>query len=559
MQALLRQCNRHVRVLPSHKHLLLSKQAPVHHRQGRQHSRLQFQQQLRRHKCLVCSGSFLDDPIQADPPRAPDPALVNADLLPVPVSKRTFKAVDFAALWVTLVISITTYYLAASLVDMGMAWWQGILTVLAGNLVTLVPMVLNAHPGTKYGLPFPVLARSSFGIKGANLPSLTRALVACAWFGIQTWIGGSSIHQMLLAVWGEAVPSAVIAALDITSTQLACFMAFWTIQVCIVLRGIDTIKDIETCSAPILVALAVALLVWAVSAAGGLGPMLATPSQFGPGMPQEGRFWSVFWPSMTANVSYWASLSLNIPDFSRYAVSQRAQVVGQAVGLPTFMALFSFVGLAVTSATVVIFGSAVRDPVQLLSQLKQPVAVCISLFGLILATLTTNIAANVVAPANAMVNAAPRSLTFTAGGVITALVGLLSMPWKLYDSFLNFLVAYSVVLGPVVGVVLADYYLIRGRQLDIDALFSSSSQGAYWYQGGWNMAALAAVVLGVLPCLPGLLASIGVISSAGPVFALLYDCAWFVGVGVSSVVYCWLMALRPGPASAGGTSVTATT
>lgn len=457
-------------------------------------------------------------------------------------------------------ISITTYYLAASLVDMGMSWWQGVLTVFFGNLLTLVPMVLNAHPGTKYGIPFPVLARASFGIKGSNLPSLSRALVACGWFGIQTWIGGSSIHQMLQSLAGSSSnissssSSSVIPWLGITGMQLGCFLAFWVLQVAIIVRGIDCIKEVEKLSAPILVGLAAALLVWAVTTAGGLGPMLSAPSQFGPGMPLEGRFWQVAVPAVTANVGYWATLSLNIPDFSRYAVSQRAQLLGQAAGLPPFMALFSFIGLAVTSATVVIYGAPVVDPVRLLSHMTQPLAVCVSLFGLILATLTTNIAANVVAPANAIVNLAPRVISFTTGGLITALLGLCVMPWKLMASsggFVNWLVGYSALLGPVVGVVLADYYLVRKRQLDVDDLYSMDPGGRYWYQGGYNVAALLAVAAGVLPCLPGLLASVGLAGSPGPVFGAIYDCAWFVGVAVSMLVYCGCMRMSGAGAAAG--------
>ncbi|WIA16169.1 hypothetical protein OEZ85_012883 [Tetradesmus obliquus] len=554
-------------------------------RQQQQHRTAKHQHQQQRHqnRCRP-PRSFLDDAIEAAPPSSPDPSLVNEDLLPTPASKRTFAAADFAALWVTLVISITTYYLAASLVDMGMSWWQGVLTVFFGNLLTLVPMVLNAHPGTKYGIPFPVLARASFGIKGSNLPSLSRALVACGWFGIQTWIGGSSIHQMLQSLAGSSSiisSSSVIPWLGITGVQLGCFLAFWVLQVAIIVRGIDCIKEVEKLSAPILVGLAAALLVWAVTTAGGLGPMLSAPSQFGPGMPLEGRFWQVAVPAVTANVGYWATLSLNIPDFSRYAVSQRAQLLGQAAGLPPFMALFSFIGLAVTSATVVIYGAPVVDPVQLLSHMTQPLAVCVSLFGLILATLTTNIAANVVAPANAIVNLAPRVISFTTGGLITALLGLAAgavcdaleahgqqrrlcqlaallglcvMPWKLMASsggFVKWLVGYSALLGPVVGVVLADYYLIRKRVLAIDDLYSMDPAGRYWYQGGYNVAALLAVAAGVLPCLPGLLASVGLAASPGPVFGAIYDCAWFVGVAVSMLVYCGCMRMSGAGAAAG--------
>ncbi|KAG2487231.1 hypothetical protein HYH03_014203 [Edaphochlamys debaryana] len=493
---------------------------------------------------------MFDDPIVAVPPVNPDPSLYNEDFSPTTMAQRHWDTTDFATFWITLVISITTYYLAASLVDLGMSWWQGILTVFAGNLVTLVPMVLNAHPGTKYGLPFPVLARASFGILGANLPSLSRAIVACGWFGIQTWIGGSSIYQMLMAVTGGSVAGPVVAWLGISLPELGCFLAFWAVQVWIVIKGMDAIRLLEKYSAPLLIGLSLALLGWAVTAAGGLGPMLSTPSQFGVGMPKEGQFWGVFWPAVTANVGYWATLSLNIPDFTRYARSQKDQVLGQAIGLPLFMALFTFLGLAVTSATVVIYGEAIIDPVQLLGRMQGIVPICLSLFGLMWATLTTNIAANVVAPANAFVNCAPKLLSFETGGILTAVLGLLMMPWKLVSSthgFVNtWLIGYSALLGPVIGIVMSDYFLIRNRQLDIDSLYTRGDKSIYWYKGGWNTAALWAILIGVLPTLPGFLATIGVLSGLPAIFGQLYDLAWFVGVAVSSVVYCLLMRGAPG-------------
>ncbi|GLC56096.1 hypothetical protein PLESTB_001063900 [Pleodorina starrii] len=464
---------------------------------------------------------IFDDPIVARPPANPDPDLFNEDFSPTTSDKRTFDTTDYATFWITLVISITTYYLAASLVDLGMSWWQGILTVFFGNLITLVPMVLNAHPGTKYGVPFPVLARASFGILGANLPSLSRAIVACGWFGIQTWIGGSSIYQMLMAVTAGAVAGPVVGWLGISLPELACFLAFWAAQVWIVLRGMESIRILEKYSAPILIGLSMALMGWAVTSAGGFGPMLSTPSQFGPGMPK---------------------------------------VMGQALGLPAFMALFTFLGLAVTSATVVIYGEPIIDPVQLLGRMEGVLPICISLFGLMWATLTTNIAANVVAPANAFVNCAPKFISFEAGGLITAVLGLMMMPWKLVSSthgFVNtWLIGYSALLGPVIGIVMSDYFLVRNRNLDIDSLYSSGPKSMYWYKDGWNTAALWAIFIGVLPTLPGFLATIGVLSGLPPIFAQLYDCAWFVGVAVSSAVYCLLMRGAPGAFGSRGSQET---
>ncbi|MEW5309007.1 MAG: hypothetical protein WDW38_000921 [Sanguina aurantia] len=497
------------------------------------------------------AASLFDDPISARQPHNPDPELINEDFAPTPDGVlRTWDAHDFAMFWITLVISITTYYLAASLVDLGMSWWQGILTVFISNLITLVPMVLNAHPGTKWGVPFPVLARASFGIQGAHLPSLSRALVAAGWFGIQTWIGGSAIHKMLTLLSHGRLEwlanAMVIPALGITGPEFGCFMVFWLLQVVIVTKGMESIRVLEKASAPLLIALSAALLWWAVTTAGGFGPMLSAPSQFEIGGAKAGQFWNVFFPAVTANVGYWGTLSLNIPDFTRYAKSQGDQLWGQAIGLPIFMALFTFLGLAVTSATIVIYGHAISDPVQLLGRMEGLAPICLSLFGLMWATLTTNIAANIVAPANAFVNIAPNKVSFNAGALVTALLGVLLLPWKLISSsgaFLGFLVGYSALLGPVIGIVMCDYFIIRHRHLDIDSLYRNGPTSAYWYQGGWNLAAIGALILGVLPSLPGFLSSVGVLQHVHPLFASIYDVSWFVGVGVSTVVYLCLMRL----------------
>ncbi|CAI5969661.1 unnamed protein product [Closterium sp. NIES-64] len=424
-----------------------------------------------------------------------------------------------ASLWVGLVVGVPTWYLAATLVEVGMAWWQGLLTVLAGNLLVLIPMLLNGHPGCKYGVPFPVLARAAFGVKGANLPSLLRGLVACGWFGIQTWIGGSAILQLvthLPAAQGAAGAAALAAAPNlpgwfggVTYAELGCFLVFWVGQLGIVWRGIECIRHLESASAPVLLL------------AGGLGPMLSAPSLFAPGGPKHGQFWKTFFPALTANVGFWATLSLNIPDFTRYSRSQASQAIGQALGLPVTMVAFAFVGLAVTSATLVVFGPpAIPDPVLLLSKIPGLLPSLLACTGLCLATLTTNIAANVVAPANALVNLAPRRVSFAAGATVTALAGLLLAPWRLVRSpadggggggggaFFAWLVAYSALLGPIAGVLVADYFLLRKTELDVDGLYSLDPSGPYWYAGGYNPAAVFALVAGVLPNLPGFLAAV---------------------------------------------------
>jgi NCS1 family nucleobase:cation symporter-1 len=412
-------------------------------------------------------------------------------------------------------------------------------------------MSLNAHAGTRYGIPFPVYCRAAFGLRGANVPALMRALVACGWFGIQTWIGGAALHT-LLAVWlphWKGAPA--LPWLDITLPQLGCFLAFWFVNVFVVWRGIQTIRVLLTIKAPLLILLGLLLLAWAYVQAGGFGHMLADPSEFAPGKPKSGQFWAFFIPALTANVSFWATLSLNIPDFSRYARSQRDQVVGQALGLPTTMALYSFIGVAVTSATVVIYGEAIWDPVQLLTKFENPLVLVGAMLCLCLATLATNIAANVVGPANDFAHLWPQRISFRVGGVITGLIGILIQPWRLVANASvyidKWLVGYSVLLGACGGVLIADYWVLRRGQLDLAGLYRRG--GPYWYQAGWNPLALVALVAGMAPCLPGFAATVGLIELPEPwkdFWKQLYDYAWFVSFGVSFVTYVALMmGLRP--------------
>jgi NCS1 family nucleobase:cation symporter-1 len=466
------------------------------------------------------------------------------DLSPVPLGRRTWRARDLAVLWISMAACVPTYMLASSLIDRGMNWWQAILTIFLGNCIVLVPMALNAHAGTRYGIPFPVYCRAAFGLRGANVPALMRALVACGWFGIQTWIGGMALHT-LLAVWFPSWRDAPhIAGLDISWPQAGCFLAFWFLNVWVVWRGIDTIRVLLNIKAPLLIALGLALLAWAWVQAGGFGEMLSKPSEFAPGGPQDGRFWAFFFPALTANVSFWATLALNIPDFSRYCRSQRDQVIGQALGLPPTMALYSFIGVAVTSATVVIYGVAIWDPVQLLTRFENPLVLVVAMLSLGLATLATNIAANVVSPANDFAHLKPRLISFRVGGLITGIVGLLIQPWRFVANagvyIDTWLIGYSLLLGACGGVLIADYWAWRRGRLDLAGLYRRN--GPYWYAGGFNPLALIALAAGMAPCLPGFAAA--ALQWQAPVFWTdLYAYAWFVSFGVSFVCYLVLMGL----------------
>jgi NCS1 family nucleobase:cation symporter-1 len=474
--------------------------------------------------------------------KARDGDLWNEDLAPSSLSTRTWDWTHISALWIGMVVCVPTYMVAAGLVAEGMAWWQAVLTVLIGNVIVLFPMLALGHAGAKHGIPFPVLLRSAFGTQGAKIPAVARGLVACGWFGINTWIGGSAIYVILNAITGDFFQGVPLPLLGIDFSQTICFLLFWALHVAFIRHGTESIRWLETLAAPFLLLMGLSLLAWAYVKAGGFGAMLSTPSQFAEGGPRAGQFWKVFFPGLTAMVGFWATMALNIPDFTRFAKSQRDQIMGQAIGLPIPMALFAFIGVAVTSATVVIFGEPIWDPVQLAGRMGG-FGVIIALFALAVATLTTNLAANVVAPAYGFSNLNPGKISFKMGGYITAGIGIAIFPWKLLETaggyLFTWLIGYSALLGPIAGILLVDYFLIRKTELDVDALYDS--RGAYSYGNGWNMAGLTAMVLGILPNLPGFLHAAGIVESVAPVFDTIYGYAWFVGLLLAGgIYYVWM-------------------
>ena len=462
--------------------------------------------------------------------RARQSALFNEDLAPVPVKHRDWSTYNYAALWISMAHCIPTYMMASGLIDAGMDWKEALFTILLGNVIVLAPILLNSHPGTKYGIPFPVFARAAFGTWGSNLPALMRALVACGWFGIQAWLGGEAVQTLIASVipgWATLLGGGFFGH---TTTEWLSFMAFWGLNIAIIYKGMNLLRLVENWAAPFVLVMTAALVIWAYDAANGMGPLLAQKSRFA----DFGSFWKIFVPSLTGMVGFWATLSLNMPDFTRFGRSQREQVIGQTVALPTTMFVFAAMGVFITSATAVIYGQAIWDPIKLVAKFDSPVVIAISMFTVVVATLSVNIAANVVSPANDFANAFPRYISFKTGGLITGILGIVMQPWRLLADpsgyIFTWLVGYSGGLGSIGGVLIADYWIIRKTKLNLEDLYLT--EGAYHYRGGWNWAAVVAMGVGCFLAWGGLL---------WPPLRPLYDYGWFVGFGAAFLIYVALM------------------
>ncbi|MDQ2973919.1 MAG: NCS1 family nucleobase:cation symporter-1 [Acidobacteriota bacterium] len=470
--------------------------------------------------------------------------LYNGDLAPVPVAKRNWTTYNYAALWISMAHCIPTYMLSSGLISAGMNWWQALITILLGNVIVLIPILLNSHPGTKYGIPFPVFARAAYGTYGSNLPALMRAIVACGWFGIQAWIGGEALHTFFSAIipgWPTLLGGPIGGH---PPTLWLSFLLFWALNIYIIYRGMDLLRKVENWAAPFVLVMTSLLLAWAIWKANGLGYLLTQQSKF----HTFKEFWPIFIPSLTGMIGFWATLSLNMPDFTRFGHSQREQVVGQVVALPTTMTVFAAMGVMITSAAVVIYPNMkmdeLWDPMKLVGQFHNVTVIAISMFTVVVATLAVNIAANVVSPANDFANAFPKWISFRTGGLITGILGILMQPWRLLADpsgyIFAWLVGYSGGLGSIAGVLIADYWLVRHQQLALGDLYRT--RGAYTYNGGWNWRAVSATLLGCTLAWIGL-----VVQPLRP----LYDYAWFVGFGTAAIAHLILTKVSPPSPAAG--------
>jgi NCS1 family nucleobase:cation symporter-1 len=438
-----------------------------------------------------------------------DPALYNEDLAPTSISKRTWTTYTYAALWISMAL----------------------VTILVGNTIVLVPILANSHPGTKYGIPFPVFARAAYGVFGANVPAVMRAVVACGWFGINTWIGGQALQtffRSLVPAWTEALGGKMGGWLlgGHYPTEFVSFALFWGLNILIVYKGMELVRKVENLAAPYVLFMTAVLVIWAVNKAHGVGGVMKDSGKF----HTLGEFWPVFVPSVTAMIGFWSTLSLNMPDFTRFGRSQKEQAIGQVVALPTTMTVFSLMGIVITSASAEIYGTPMWDPIELVGRFDSRLVVAISMFTVVVATLGVNIAANVVSPANDFANIKPGAISFRTGGLITGVLGVLMVPWKLIADpsgyIFKWLLGYSGGLGSIAGVLVVDYWLVRNKQLRLADLYRRD--GAYGGKRPFNWTGIGATLAGCA------LAWVGLVVKP---LAFLYDYAWFAGAGGAGVVY----------------------
>lgn len=476
--------------------------------------------------------------------------LYNDDLAPVPLAGRTWHTYNYAALWMSIAHGIPTYYLASGLIDMGMSWVQAVGTIGLGNLIVMIPLLLNSHAGAKYGIPFPIIARAAFGIRGANVPAIIRALSACGWFGIQTWVGGQAIFTLSSVFfgswWSDAAPIG-----GHPWTMWVSFGIFWLIQMGLVLRGIESIRTLENWAAPLILVVAFILMIWVMNLAGDLGTVLTPHSTLGWGP----EFWKIFPGALMGMIAFYATMSVNISDFTRFARSQKAHIVGQSVGLTPTVVVFTTIGALTTAATVEVWGRPIWDPVELVGMIPNAIVVFFSLLCVIVATVAVNVAANTVGPAYDFSNAFPRFVSFKMGGLITGVIAILMQPWNLMASSNLYIFVWlgitGAFLGSVGGILVTEYWINRKRYLNVEELYQYG--GRYTYTRGFNWRALTAMAIALVLSVGGAYsdpATGGPFPEHGliPVLKPLFDLNWAVAFLAGLLVHLLLSKAFP-PAS----------
>ena len=398
--------------------------------------------------------------------------LYNEDLAPVPIARRNWTTYNYAALWISMAHCIPTYMLSAGLMAAGHELVAGALHGRAWQHHR--PRSHSPEFPSRHSLRHSVSGLCPCRLRDDRLErSGAHARDRRVWLVRHSGLDRRRSREHVLHERHSRMATicSVRGFGGHSTTEWLSFLIFWSLNVAIVYRGMDLLRKVENWAAPFVLVMTALLLAWAVTEANGFGPLLSQPGKY----PTLREFLPVFVPSLTAMIGFWATLSLNMPDFTRFGRSQREQVIGQVVALPTTMFVFAAMGVLITSATAIIYGEVIWDPIKLIGRFSNPLVIAISMFTAVVATLAVNIAANVVSPANDFANAFPRLIRFKTGGLITGILGILIQPWRLLADpsgyIYNWLLGYSGGLGSIAGVLIADYWIVRKRQLSLEDLY----------------------------------------------------------------------------------------
>jgi len=458
--------------------------------------------------------------------------LYNEDLRPLRQDERQWTTYSLFATWMADVHSIGGYTFAAGLFFLGLTGWQVFLALMVGITAVYFLMNLISVAGQQQGIPYPVLARIGFGVFGANLPALIRAVIATFWYGIQTWLASVALLILLLEIFPGLEPLTQNSLLGLSTLGWICFLSMWLVQLLVLRNGMDSIRTLVDWSGPAIYVAMFALAAWIWYEAGS-----GMDFNLGSRDLSSGQTIFVFLTATALVVNYFSTLMLNFCDFSRWAPSAQMVRRGNFWGLPVNFMLFSAVVVITTAGSISVFGQAITDPVELVAEIPSTLVLAIGALTFAIATVGINIVANFVGPSYDFANAFPKYIDFKRGGMITAILSIVVLPWYVFQSpvAINyFLGGLGALLGPIFGIIVADYYLIKRGHVQVHALFREGSESPYWYRGGWNPDALYAFV-------PA--SAVALIVALVPFFSGVAPFSWFVGAAIAAVAY-WLVARR---------------
>ena len=478
------------------------------------------------------------------------PKLYNHDLAPTAPEGRTWGVFSLFAMWMSDVHSVGGYTFAASLFFLGLTGWQVLIAMTVGIVAVYFLMNLIGRPSLRYGIPFPVVARIAFGVMGANLAAITRGVVGIVWYGVQTYFASKAVQVLVLTLAPSAGALTHNSILGLFTLGWLSFLFMWFFQLVIFLSGMERIRRFIDFCGPVVYVVMFALAAWMLWQTG----FSSLSLQLSPPAASPAATIGVMANAAMLIVAYFAALLLNFGDFARFGKSEAAMKRGNFLGLPVNFLVFSIITVIVTAGTLKVFGQAIMDPVRIVERIGNPVVVIIGSVTFIVATMGINIVANFVSPAYDIANLYPEKIDFRLGGLITSILSVLVCPWMFVASpqaITLFVSIFGSVLGPMFGIMIADYYLVKRQTIVVEDLYTLAPEGSFHYDGGWNRRALVALaVSGFLSIGLSLLGAYKVILNVG-------DWGWLIGAGSGALVYRALAGQQPQPQNSPAATATA--